>query len=37
MFSDFVSVIQRKYLEKENRSSIKVSRFWPRTEKETEM
>jgi len=37
IFSDFVTVIQRKYLEKENRSLIKVSRFWPRTEKETEM
>jgi hypothetical protein len=37
MFSDFITVIQRKYLEKENRSLIKLSRFWPRTEKETEM
>jgi hypothetical protein len=36
MFSDFVTDT-KKNLEKENRSLMKVSRFWPSTEKETEM
>jgi hypothetical protein len=37
MFSDFVTVRQRKCLEKENSSLIKVSMFRPGTEKETKM